>query len=964
MGAFEQLLEAWRSNPDADSTVALCTYLSAAPREDLVREVGARSEQWHATDGEVMLAVGRMYLDAGLLAEAQGALVAAGKCNARDSRPFRHLGEVLLGRGDAARAEKVLSRAVQLGATDPETKLWHDRSVVYVALQKRVGTQAVAAEVARTLPKRAAASAPPPAAAPVARPPASPWAEEQPTVRKPAAKPAPGARPALQNARPRSVPPPLPPVPIAQPAFGASPRPPSFSDDDDTTLHDPNARGMFPSGVGTTTQRRAEPRAPAPSASFGRGAAAPALAPPPPPRPIAPPYAPAPSYSPPASAPAPPAPAPPPFAPRAIPRGPLEEPDEVVGFRAADMANPSPQDVLVSLARVGIYEPGGGAPPAWEAALPQRTRGSWVLIVATILVLAVGGGGYAYARKVQHQRADLARRLGDEVETMLHSGEIAQLRASDDKLSKVFELDSRSSRAAKLWLENRVLGALMLPGESHGIDAAVFRARSVEVPEAEVAFGKIASYLAEGDLAGAAANLPRFDKDAGKDAFYQLTAGAVLERAGDLRAIERYEAARALDDKLVIADVLLARDVLLELGPEKAKPVIDELAKKTGETPTTRALHALSWAVDPARPKELPKDAQLSDEDKKALIAPLEPIPAVVEALQLIVGGMDKKAAGAIDSAIQLSDSPAMASQLGFLAIKAGDEKLARKAALRALQFSALYPQARVLASRVALLGGRLDEAKKAIEELDPRLHDVAVVRAVLAYETLDGSELNSALEALGDSLKQPEFVGLAAAPGVALGSTLPPPADLEAMASPSIPWGEPVAMDAALDEGDLELAEKFVKAWGDGAKRPVYALRIARLYRYQEKYDEALTESARALEGTVTVTVVVERVFCLMAKNQTADARDLVAKYQAMLGPMSQWLRMYIDAKSGKAADARAKASQLEPPPDQTPLVLRLVAARALAVTKDKRAKNYVAAMQKRLKKQPDLIKAAEELK
>ena len=37
------------------------------------------------------------------------------------------------------------------------------------------------------------------------------------------------------------------------------------------------------------------------------------------------------------------------------------------------------------------------------------------------------------------------------------------------------------------------------------------------------------------------------------------------------------------------------------------------------------------------------------------------------------------------------------------LAIEAGDEQLARKAALRALQFAAVYPRARTLAARVAL---------------------------------------------------------------------------------------------------------------------------------------------------------------------------------------------------------------------------------------------------------------------
>ena len=43
---------------------------------------------------------------------------------------------------------------MQLGQNDPDTRLWHDRATVYVALQKRLGASAVASDVARTLPPR------------------------------------------------------------------------------------------------------------------------------------------------------------------------------------------------------------------------------------------------------------------------------------------------------------------------------------------------------------------------------------------------------------------------------------------------------------------------------------------------------------------------------------------------------------------------------------------------------------------------------------------------------------------------------------------------------------------------------------------------------------------------------------------------------------------------------------------
>ncbi|MBK7580992.1 MAG: hypothetical protein IPI67_12365 [Myxococcales bacterium] len=139
----------------------------------------------------------------------------------------------------------------------------------------------------------------------------------------------------------------------------------------------------------------------------------------------------------------------------------------------------------------------------------------------------------------------------------------------------------------------------------------------------------------------------------------------------------------------------------------------------------------------------------------------------------------------------------------------------------------------------------------------------------------------------------------------------------------------------------------------------------MSKLRRYQDKIDDANTFSAIAAErGSTTVSVLVERVWVLMAKNQPAPARDLIAKYPSLLGPLGGWLKMYVDAKGGRAPEARSKASHLDPPPEEAPLLLKVVAARALAVTKDRRAKGYVALLQKKHKKHPELLKAAEELK
>src|SRR5580700_1337379 len=121
---IDALSQRWKQNPDAASTIALCEALRGISRPTLVQQVGEIATQKHSGQVPVLLAVARMYLTAQRLSDAQGVLVTAGKVAPRDGSVYRWLGEVLLRRGDAERAEKVLERATQLGSTDPDTSLW------------------------------------------------------------------------------------------------------------------------------------------------------------------------------------------------------------------------------------------------------------------------------------------------------------------------------------------------------------------------------------------------------------------------------------------------------------------------------------------------------------------------------------------------------------------------------------------------------------------------------------------------------------------------------------------------------------------------------------------------------------------------------------------------------------------------------------------------------------------------
>ena len=171
--SIEDLAQRWKHDPDASGAVVLCDMLRRSvptTRAALVDEVAKLATAKHGGDARVLLAVARLYVEAQRLSDARAALISAGRINPRDAVVYRWLGEVLLRRGDAERAEKVLDRARQLGASDPETALWLDRAKVFKPVQAKAGARAVAVEVAQTATHPVTPLPIPPQAVPPARP--------------------------------------------------------------------------------------------------------------------------------------------------------------------------------------------------------------------------------------------------------------------------------------------------------------------------------------------------------------------------------------------------------------------------------------------------------------------------------------------------------------------------------------------------------------------------------------------------------------------------------------------------------------------------------------------------------------------------------------------------------------------------------------------------------------------------
>ena len=124
--SIDDLYARWQKNPTVPQTVALCDALCGSTRGDLVDIVGSHASR--QLDVAALTAAARMYTETGRLDDAQQVLIAAGRLAPRDGDVYRWLGEVLLRRGDAERAEKVLERALQFGAKDPTANAWLERA--------------------------------------------------------------------------------------------------------------------------------------------------------------------------------------------------------------------------------------------------------------------------------------------------------------------------------------------------------------------------------------------------------------------------------------------------------------------------------------------------------------------------------------------------------------------------------------------------------------------------------------------------------------------------------------------------------------------------------------------------------------------------------------------------------------------------------------------------------------------
>jgi predicted Zn-dependent protease len=947
---IDALVQDWKANPSASKTIALCDALRGRPLGPLVQQVGDFATQRLGDDAAVLLSVARMYVDVQRYAEAQQVLVSAGKVAPRDAAVYKLLGEVLLRRGDASRAEKVLQRAIQLGAHDEDTSLWLEHAIGFKPLQTGGGTKAVAAELAKKRPppgtprelldsmneittgviqrpdkkprSHGADAAASPMAPEVARG-ATPVLLRSPTQPRfdPNDETAPGdadlVRRHLQGRRSDAA-------DDAPDATEMGHRPRFDSDDEETQIGESPIQSPGP---------QAWVPEPSPAKAFARPAIEPAAAP-----------APAPT-----------------LATRLAPKA-GQKPPPKPGEKTAV---PHPRDVLDALELSGLYEPQAGGSVAWDAAAkgPKR-KGAPLIIAGMVLFLGASAGTYYYYRDHRAKDHIVAEAVLASVESQLSAAKVDTLQDIERQMGHALQLETRSQRGALDWARDRVLTGLIKGGEDVGFEDSITRAKDVGVAEDKFAFARVASFLYQGDTAGAAGVMSKWDTAAGGDPWFQLIAGATLDRAGDPRARDRYATASKLAPEMFPAQIAIARAVAIGGDPAEAMRLAKAMRTSAPDRAEGIALVALAWSRDPRR-AETPAPPEADDVAKRADELPLglKAVPHAIAALRAIDKRAGDDARAELQKGLAVSDSPGVAVWIGSIALELGDEALTRKAALTALAMSAAYGPARSLAARVALLGGRLDEALKATEELDASSADAAIVHATVAYERVDVDGIARALDAMGpDGRKLPLMASLALGPDLVSGRSHIEGARVLSLATSEAPWSDLVAMDAALDDGDMLTADKIATSWGrDGESKPLKAMRLARLARYEGRLEAADALSQAAMVGTVTPRVLWERAFTLVARGHSADVGPLVGRYPLVLGPVGTWLAAFATAAGGQADAAKGRVASVDPPPSGAALGMRVVAAAAFGAMKDRRrGADYVRDVLSTGSGNPDLIQAA----
>lgn len=813
---------------------------------------------------ELLVVHARAELAAGKLMEAQATLLKAARVDGRRVEPFRWLGEVLLKRGDPARASKVLERALAIDATDRAVmalKQRADRLAKIAETGGDVGDGTVPPksgngepeeedEVTRiaTAPMKAAPAAPKPLAPPAAAPRAMPPLAGRPS---PFGAPAAGAKPAPTPARPAPSAIPMakaPPPRVEEPKFPelapADPKPPV------RPATQPPPLAARPAAPAPLAPPSPIPLAPPPAAAPPPVAARPAPAPvrEPPPRPV--------------EALADPEPAELPELPMDTPLGepelapsydddappPEPEPDVLLGDRAEE--GEDPDELLAMLAREGIFEPPSGEAAMWlpakEAKVERQRVGLW-LGLAWVLALGLAGGGYyGWTQFVAHRHVEAAR-LTELARTEAWRGDHERLVDAERHLREARDLDSNATAGATLLLF--VHSQLALEDGSFDVGfmaPSLARGERMHAEEGYLAAARAVVALGGDDLTGARTNVEAALAVADGDAAILYVVGRCEQRLGADDAVTHLEAALAADPELNAAAIALAELRHDEGRSEDAMTLLDGILGRDPEN-----LRAQLW--------------------KDYLSAGDVEIDPAIAALNALEGGLNLHGAPTDVVLFQLTRAR--------LLRRNGDHAGAVTAVDAALAAGATEPRLLALAAQAARVEGRYVQAEMAATEAVRGAPANTDFRKLLASIYLDRRDGTRALSALGElSAEDPDVLAMTAQAALLVGT-------MEATA------GAGAAIDAWMTahegEASVELRALRIRLELEVAEDPAPALAAAQTLANENPGDplaaRALGEAALRAHRDRDATTALETV--VASSPDDPDGHWLLGRARRMAG-------------------------------------------------------------------------------
>lgn len=746
----------YRSTPSSEDAARLSADLLEGNRLDDVLEITRAALASRPDDPDLLVLSARADFAAGRLNEAQVTLLKAARVAGTRKEPFRWLGEVLLKRGDPARASKVLERAKQIDPTDRTILTLHQRAERLTRLAERGHEASVVAPLPtaakpvveeRTVVRTdlAAALADAESAA----------ADDDDEVTKIAAEPKrPLGRPAPFPARPvparpaaaaPSAPLPPPSKPLAPPAPKADPF--AFPPPAAVPAELKGAGAPSPFEPPTPQIAVALPPAPPPPAPPPAAIAAPPIPPAAPfaaPIPPAAPLAAGPLAT---AAPLAPEPAAPSerlsYPPDALPiddfgeAGSVEpEPDLEVGASAGQ--SESVDDLLSMLQREGLFEPPTGEAAQWattkEAKPIERTKvGVWLGAAWVVMLALAGGGYYGWTVYVEERHAE-AERLVASARTEAFAGDHQRLVDAERHLREARELNPRDPANGTLLLFVHAQRALEDGAFEVGFLAPTLaRAERDEAEPAYLSAARAVVSLGGGDLPAARTAVDAALEAAPEDPSILYIAGRLEQRLGDDDALAHLEAAIEGEPTLTAAAIALAEARSDEGRQEDAIALLDGVLAREPEH-----LRALLWkAYLTAGDAEIePGLSQLTElESRLEHGAPTDHVLFQLTRAHLLRRRGDHEGAvAAVDAALAAgAEEPRLLALAAHAARAEGRFVQAERAATEAVRRSPANTEFRKLLASIYLDRRNGESAMRTLGELSAEDPDVLVMTAQAA---------------------------------------------------------------------------------------------------------------------------------------------------------------------------------------------------------------------------------------